>query len=148
MNEDDFEKLLEELQQKIEYEEEATYSKIVIQEYRNPSNFGIIKDPDAIGVVKGSCNDTMKITLRIEKGMVKDACFWTDGCGATIACGSMLTKTIKGKPIEEVINITSDQLTNILGGLPKEHLHCSKLAVDTLQKAIAQYHTRKDRRKT
>lgn len=148
MNEDDFEKLLEELQQKIEYEEETTYSKIVIQEYRNPSNFGIIKDPDAIGVVKGSCNDTMKITLRIEKGMVKDACFWTDGCGATIACGSMLTKTIKGKPIEEVINITSDQLTNILGGLPKEHLHCSKLAVDTLQKAIAQYHTRKDRRKT
>jgi len=148
MNEDDFEKLLEELQQKIEYEEEATYSKIVIQEYRNPSNFGIIKDPDAIGVVKGSCNDTMKITLRIEKGMVKDACFWTDGCGATIACGSMLTKTIKGKTIEEVINITSDQLTNILGGLPKEHLHCSKLAVDTLQKAIAQYHTKKDRRKT
>ena len=77
----------------------------------------------------------MKISLRI-----KDACFWTDGCGATIACGSMLTKMIKGEPLEEAADITSERLTNVLGGLPKEHLHCSKLAVNTLQKAIKNYH--------
>ncbi len=146
MIDNDFEKLLEELQQKIENEEEATYSKVVIQEYRNPSNFGVIENPDAVGMVKGSCNDTMKITLRIEKEAIKDVLFWTDGCGATVACGSMLTKTIKGKSIEDAAAFTDEKLTDMLGGLPKEHLHCSKLAVDALQKAILQYRVKNDGR--
>ena len=133
---DDFEKWLEELQQKIEYEEEQTYSKVVIHEYRKPSNFGVLDNPDLIGEIKGPCGDTMKIGLKTKKQRIIDARFWTDGCGATIACGSMLTKMLKGKTIKEASQITSDSLTKALNGLPKEHLHCSKLAVNTLQKAI------------
>lgn len=140
IDEDDFVKMVEDLQKKIEYEEEATYSQTVIREYRNPSNFGIIENPDAFGEVKGPCGDTMKISLRIEDRKIRDACFWTDGCGATIACGSMLTKMIKGENPTRVADITSEKLTNALGGLPEEHLHCSKLAVDTLHKAIENYH--------
>ena len=136
MTDSDFEKLLEELQRKIEYEEEETYSKIVIREYRNPSNFGVLENPDAAGEIKGPCGDTMKISLRIDNGVITDACFWTDGCGATIACGSMLTKMMKGQIIEEAADITSEELTKTLEGLPEEHMHCSKLAVNTLQKAI------------
>ena len=105
MTDDKFVKLLEELQQKIEYEEEQAYSKVVIHEYRKPSNFGDIENPDAVGKIKGPCGDTMKISLRIEKGRIKDVGFWTDGCGATIACGSMLTKMIKGKTIDEARQI-------------------------------------------
>ena len=140
MDEDGFVKMVEDLQKKIEYEEEATYSQTVIREYRNPSNFGMIENPDAFGEVKGPCGDTMKMSLRIEDRKIRDACFWTDGCGATIACGSMLTKMIKGETPERVADITSERLTNVLGGLPEEHLHCSKLAVNTLQKAIENYH--------
>jgi len=140
MDEDDFVKMVEDLQKKIEYEEEATYSQTVIREYRNPSNFGMIENPDAFGEVKGPCDDTMKISLRIEDRKIRDACFWTDGCGATIACGSMLTKMIKGETLEEAADITSEKLINALGYLPEEHLHCSKLAVNTLQKAIKNYH--------
>lgn len=136
---DDFEKFLEELQRKIEYEEEQTYSKVVIREYRNPSNFGEIENPDVVGKIKGPCRDTMKISLRIENGRIIDACFWTDGCGATIACGSMLTKMIKGKTIKEAADITSEKLIDALKGLPEEHLHCSKLAVSSLQNAIKNY---------
>lgn len=136
MDEDGFVKMVEDLQKKIEYEEEAMYSQTVIREYRNPSNFGMIENPDALGEVKGPCGDTMKISLRIEDRKIKDACFWTDGCGATIACGSMLTKMIKGKTIEEASDITSEKLTSALEGLPKEHMHCSKLAVNTLRKTI------------
>jgi len=136
MDEDDFVKMVEDLQKKIEYEEEATYSQTVIREYRNPSNFGMIENPDAFGEVKGPCGDIMKISLRIEDRKIRDACFWTDGCGATIACGSMLTKMIKGETLEDAADITSERLTNVLGGLPEEHLHCSKLAVNTLRKAI------------
>jgi nitrogen fixation NifU-like protein len=136
---DDFEKWLEELQRKIEYEEEQTYSKIVIREYRNPSNFGDIENPDAVGKIKGPCGDTMKISLKIEKGRIKDVRFWTDGCGATIACGSMITKMIKGKTIDEAAGVTNEKLASALHGLPEEHLHCSKLAVDSLQKTIKNY---------
>ena len=114
MDEDDFVKMVEDLQKKIEYEEEATYSQTVIREYRNPSNFGMMENPDAFGEVKGPCGDTMKISLRIEDRKIRDACFWTDGCGATIACGSMLTKMIKGEIPERVADITSERLTNVL----------------------------------
>ena len=139
MTDDDFLKLLEELQQKIEYGEEQKYSKVVISEYRNPSNFGIIDEPDAIGEIHGPCGDTMKISLRIEKMRIKQAFFWTDGCGATIACGSMLTKILKNKTLKEADNITSSQLLDALEGLPEKHHHCTILAVNTLRKAINNY---------
>ena len=61
MTDDDFVKLLDELQRKIELSEEQIYSKVVIREYRNPSNFGVIDNPDAVGKIKGPCGDTMKI---------------------------------------------------------------------------------------
>jgi len=131
--------MVNDLQSKIEQDEEKDYSKTVINEYRTPSNFGAIEDPDAFGQIKGSCNDTMKISLSIEDGRVKSAYFWTDGCGASIACGSMLTKMATGKTIDEILAITSKQLEDVLGGLPKEHLHCAVLAVDTLHKAIKEY---------
>ena len=61
-----FENWLEELQRKIEYSEKKKFSKIVIQEYKNPDNFGILHDSEAIGMIKGLCGDTMEISLKIE----------------------------------------------------------------------------------
>ncbi len=139
MTDDNFVKLLEELQRKIEYGEEQTYSKVVIREYRNPSNFGVLDDPDAVGKIKGPCGDTMKISLKIEKLKIKQAFFWTDGCGATIACGSILTKIIKGKTPQEANDISSSQFIEALEGLPIEHHHCIILAINALQKAIKNY---------
>jgi len=78
---DDFEKMITEIQRKIEREEELTYSKTAIAEYRNPNNFRNMKSPDALGKIKGSCGDTVKIALSVENEIIKDACFWTDGCG-------------------------------------------------------------------
>jgi nitrogen fixation NifU-like protein len=138
-NNKDFEDLIKHLQQRIDEEEEATYSKKVIEEYRNPTNFGLLKKSNAIGKVKGPCNDTMKITLSIKNGLIKNARFWTDGCGATIACGSMLMKLVKGKKTDKARIISRDNLIKKLDGLPKEHLHCAKLAVDTLNNAIDYY---------
>ncbi len=137
---DDFGKMITEIQRKIERDEELTYSKTVIAEYRNPNNFRNMKSPDALGKVKGSCGDTVKITLSIENDIIIDACFWTDGCGASIACGNMLTNMIKGKAMKEASAITSTKLIEILGGLPKEHKHCATLAVNTLHEAIKDYH--------
>jgi len=136
----DFEGVVKELQQKIDRDEEETYSKKVIREYRNPSNFGFIENPDVTGQVKGTCNDTMRMDLRIKDNVIQDARFWTDGCGASLACGNMLTSMIKGKNIDEADSISSEQLLEVLDGLPEEHQHCAKLAVDTLHKVIRDYH--------
>ena len=133
---DSFEKIIKEIQRKIEYEEETEFSKKVINEYRNPSNFGVIDNPDAVGKTKGPCGDTMQIMLKIDNGKVTDVRFWTDGCGTSIACGSMLTKMIKGKTIEEIFAITSEKLNDELDGLPENHVHCTVLAVNTLKKTI------------
>jgi nitrogen fixation NifU-like protein len=135
----DFEGVVKELQQKIDRDEEETYSKKVIEEYRNPSNFGFIENPDVTGQVKGPCGDTMRMYLRIKDNVIQEARFWTDGCGASLACGNMLTSMIKGKNIDEADNISSEQLLEVLDGLPDEHQHCAKLAVDTLHKATEDY---------
>jgi len=143
MTEDELEKTIKELQEKIEQDEEKTYSKIVIKEYRNPTNFGILEHPDADGTIKGPCGDTMKITIKIKNGKIKDARFWTDGCGATIACGNMLTKMIKRKKPSEALEISQDDLIKKLNGLPKEHSHCAKLTLITLNKALEKHIERK-----
>jgi len=134
-----FEKLMRELQNKINTEEEKTYSKKVIEEYRNPSNFGFIKNPDASGKIKGPCGDTMRIDLKIKDSVIFDVRFWTNGCGASIACGSMLSKMIKGKTLQEADKITSVELLKALDDLPAEHQHCTKLAVDTLHDCLSNY---------
>ncbi|KAA0002516.1 MAG: iron-sulfur cluster assembly scaffold protein [Thermoplasmata archaeon] len=124
-----------EMERKIMEEIEKIYSPIVIKEWRNPSNIGKIK-ANAFAVVTGKCGDTMEIYLSIEDEMIKDASFLTDGCGATIACGSMLTKLVKGLSIEEAKNLDGEWLLKKLGGLPEENTHCATLAILTLKKAL------------
>jgi nitrogen fixation NifU-like protein len=130
---------LSELQRKIENEEEKKYSKIVIQEFKNPCNIGLLENPDAFQKIKGPCGDTMKIGLKIKDDIITDARFWTDGCGATIACGSMLTKMTIGLSVKNAKMITKDNLIKALLGLPDEHIHCAKLAASCLQNAIRKY---------
>jgi nitrogen fixation NifU-like protein len=137
--EKDLEKLIEELQEKIENDEEADFSKKMIHEYRNPSNFGVLENPDAIGKIKGPCGDTMEIMLKIKNNRITSIRFLTDGCGTSIACGSMLTKIVKDKTLDEVELITSQDLNRALEGLPEDHVHCTILAVNTLRKALNNY---------
>ena len=136
MTNDDLEKLIEELQEKVEYNEEQAYSKIVIQEYRNPSNFGVLKNPDAIGKIKGPCGDTMEISVKVENDQIIKCTFDTDGCGASVACGSIVTEMAEGKLIRNARNITQKKILQFCGGLPEEDQHCALLAANTLQKAI------------
>ena len=81
----------------------------------------------------------MGMDLKIKDNVIQDACFWTDGCGASLACGNMLTSMIKGKNIDEANGISSEQLLEVLDGLPKEHQHCARLAVNTLHKIVKNY---------
>ena len=139
MTDDTLVNIAKELQKKLEAEEEKTYSKRVIREYRNPTNFGVLDNPDVIAEIKGPCGDTMRMTLKINGGRITKTRFWTDGCGASIACGNMLSRMIEGKTLPEARNITSEKLMKSLDGLPVEHQHCASLAVNTMNKCLKNY---------
>ena len=132
MKQKEFEKFYQELLHKITEEEAAQYSPIVLDEYHHPKNFGTLDHPSATGTVKGPCGDTMSIQLRVNENIITQEAFWTDGCGASIACGSMLTQLIHNQTIEQANQISSKHLQLSLGGLPEEHIHCTELAINTL----------------
>lgn len=140
MNEDNFDDWVKEIQEEIIEKEREIYSEKVIQEYQNPKNFCKLENADSSGKITGVCGDTMEIFLKIENQRISKASFLTDGCGATIACGSMVTQMIEGKKIKEVENLRTEDLIKALEGLPDENLHCAKLAVATVHMALVNYH--------
>jgi len=135
----DFDRMVAELQREIVEQERALYSDKVIEEAYNPRNLGRIPESDAHGLVHGWCGDTMEIYLRLNGEIVEEATFMTDGCGATLACGSMLTQMVTGVLLEEASEIRPEDLLKALDGLPEEGVHCAELAVSTLQNAISSW---------
>lgn len=128
-----------ELQELIMADMRKVYTETVIDHAMNPRNVGDMENADGFGKVTGSCGDTMEIWLKVKDGIVADATFLTDGCGTTIASGSMVTELIKGKSIPEAQKVTRQVILNALGGLPEESLHCALLTADTLKEAIKDY---------
>jgi nitrogen fixation NifU-like protein len=124
------------LQEEILRREQAMYSAKVLEEARQPHNLGVMDEFDGYGLVFGSCGDTMEIFLRVNGERIESASFMTDGCGPTVACGSILTRMVQGKSPAEAAAIEAAELILALDGLPPEHIHCATLAVDTLHQAI------------
>ena len=116
------------------------YSEKVLDHFRNPRNVGEIPDANGIGEVgNAKCGDIMKIYLKIEDNIVKDAKFKTFGCGSAIASSSMATELIKGHTVEEAWNLTNKAVAEALDGLPPVKMHCSVLAEEGIHKAINDY---------
>jgi nitrogen fixation protein NifU and related proteins len=84
--------------EELEKEVWAGYTEAVRDHAQNPRNAGSIPHADGFAVVTGPCGDTMKIWLRVKEEVIQEAAFWTDGCGPSIASGSMVTELAKGKP--------------------------------------------------
>ena len=129
----------DELQKLILEDARKIYSETTIDHFMNPRNLGDMSDADGFGRVTGSCGDTMEIWLKVNSGTIADASFMTDGCGTSIASGSMVTEMVKGKSIIEAQKISQQDVLGALGGLPKESEHCALLAADTLREAIRDY---------
>jgi nitrogen fixation NifU-like protein len=135
----EFDDPFQELEQSVMEDMKETYSEKTIEHFLNPRNLGEIPAPDGFGRVTGPCGDTMEIYLKVRDSRVMNASFRTDGCGTTIASGSMVTELVKGKSIVEALKITRDDILNALGGLPEDSLHCALLAANTLKEAIKDY---------
>lgn len=121
------------------------YNEKVIDYFMNPRNAGHLADADGVGEVgNAKCGDVMKIYLDVDENeVIRDVKFETFGCAAAIATSSMATEMVKGKTLDEALKITNKNVAEELGGLPPEKLHCSLLAEEALQAAVADYRRRK-----
>ncbi|XUW99702.1 MAG: Fe-S cluster assembly scaffold protein NifU [Dehalogenimonas sp.] len=122
----------------------AAYSPLVIEHVKNPRNIGEMENPDGVGRVGNPvCGDVMELYIKVKDGIITDASFKTFGCGAAIATSSMVTEMVKGKTIEEALEISNRAVAEALGGLPPVKMHCSVLAEEALKKAIENYYERR-----
>ncbi len=119
------------------------YSEQVRDHYANPRNVGTVADPSGQAIVRSPLDsDTVLITLRIENGIVQEAKFKCMGCAVAIACSSMATEMVVGKPVEEAVNISEQEVADALGGIPEYKMRCSNLAPEAIRRAIDDWRKR------
>jgi len=129
----------ETFQELVKAEMRKVYSETAIEHAMNPRNVGNMDNADGFARITGPCGDTMEIWLKVRNYIVTEATFMTDGCGTSIASGSMVTEIAKGKSVGEVRKISQQDVLNALGGLPEESEHCALLAANTLRAAVKDY---------
>jgi len=129
----------EQFDELIKAEMRKVYSETVIEHSMNPRNVGDIEDANGFARITGPCGDTMQIWLKVNNDTISDASFMTDGCGTTIASGSMITEMAKGRTIFQAQKISQEDVLNALSGLPEESQHCALLAANALKEAVKEY---------
>ena len=121
----------------------AFYSEKVMDHFANPRNVGELEDANGVGEIgNAKCGDIMKMYIKVEDGRIADVKFKTFGCGSAIATSSIATEMIKGKTIEEALQLSNKAVVEALDGLPAHKIHCSVLAEQSIKAAIADYYRR------
>ena len=119
------------------------YTEQVMDHFMNPRNMGEMEDASGVGTVgNAKCGDIMRIYIKVEDDVITDVKFKTFGCGAAIATSSKATELVKGKTLDEALQITNKMVMDALGGLPPVKVHCSVLAEEALHAAIQDYKDR------
>lgn len=126
----------EERQDQILQNVREVYSEAVIDHAMNPRNVGEMAEADGYGCVSGDCGDRLEMWLKVRDGKILRAQFWTDGCAAQIACGSVVTELVAGKPLIEAHRINARDVLAALSDLPDENKHCAVRAVDVVKEAV------------
>jgi|TARA_B100001250_G_scaffold198964_1_gene170685 nitrogen fixation NifU-like protein len=124
------------------------YSDKVLDHYENPRNVGKMNDDDVnvgTGMVGApACGDVMRLQIKVDdNGVIEDAKFKTYGCGSAIASSSLLTEWVKGRSLDQATEIKNKDIAEELG-LPPVKIHCSVLAEDAIQAAIADVKSKRD----
>ncbi len=116
------------------------YSEKVMDHFENPRNVGELENASGVGTVgNAKCGDIMRMFIKVDDGIITDVRFKTFGCGAAIATSSMATEMVKGKTIEEALQLTNQAVAEALDGLPPVKMHCSLLAEEAIKAAIEDY---------
>ena len=122
------------------------YSEKVMDHFSNQRNVGEMENPSGVGTVgNAKCGDIMRMYLDIdENGVIREAKFKTFGCGAAVATSSMATELVKGKTVQQALEVTNKAVMEALDGLPPVKVHCSLLAEEAIHAALWDYAKKND----
>jgi nitrogen fixation NifU-like protein len=109
---------------------------------RYPQNIGLFDNLNRKGAAVGKCGDSIEVSLKIETGAIADIKVLPHGCLYTLVCASAMSELAKGRDLDHALELEPHEVADALGGLPEDHLHCARLAVNTLGEAIADYYRR------
>ncbi|HXO36061.1 MAG TPA: iron-sulfur cluster assembly scaffold protein [Candidatus Acidoferrales bacterium] len=122
----------------------TVYSEQVRAHYAAPRNVGSIAEPSGKAIVRSPVDsDTVLITLRIEEGIIQEVKFKCMGCAVAIACSSIATELVLGKPVEAASRISEQAVADALGGIPDYKMRCSNLAPQAIREAIEDWKSRR-----
>jgi nitrogen fixation protein NifU and related proteins len=107
---------------------------------RQPKNIGSFDDPSGKGAAVGKCGDSIEVSLQIDSGTIADIRVLPHGCIYTLVCASAMSELARGRDLEHALELEPQDVVTALGGLPEDHIHCARLAVNTLGEAIADYY--------
>jgi nitrogen fixation NifU-like protein len=121
------------------------YSDKAIGYYLNKTDIGVLADADQETELTGTCGDTMRIYLKIAGGRISDAKIQVLGCPGAVAAAMATAELVKGKALEDAVNVKDRDIFRMLEKIPDQKQHCIRLAVKTLQKAISEYQVKHDK---
>jgi nitrogen fixation NifU-like protein len=112
------------------------YSETLIEHFRNPRNAGMMRDPDGVGESEyAECMDLARVFLRVRGGRIEEARFQTYGCGPTIAASSAATELIRGRSVEELMELAEASVEDAVGGLPADRVHAAQVVTAAIRAA-------------
>jgi nitrogen fixation NifU-like protein len=114
----------------------TVYSETTAEHILYPRNNRPVPEPDGYAESQSVCNETMKIWLKLDRGRIYQTGFWTDGCAAAIACGSMASELAKDRPATDALSIGANEIADALVDFPEGNFHCAVLAAQTLREAL------------
>jgi len=130
---------LDDLQEEIFDEARGALGEKGFDRWRNPRFAGKMENPDGHGRVLGTCGDTMEIFFKFKNNIVKEGSYMTDGCASSGVSGSFAVELALGKTVDELADITGEDVLEAIGRLPEEETHCAFLAAQTIQDALTSY---------
>ncbi|WP_028584718.1 iron-sulfur cluster assembly scaffold protein [Desulfogranum mediterraneum] len=139
MNDEQFNALVDKIQEQVFDDAKDAYGATGFERWRNPRFGGRMEDADSKGRITGSCGDTMEMFLKFADSRVTEASYVTDGCGSSNVCGSFAAEMAIGKSIEEIFDLTGQDVLARIGQFPEKEEHCAYLAIKTVQDAVNNY---------
>jgi nitrogen fixation NifU-like protein len=119
-----------------------TIGQFFLSHAQDPRNIKELETANGMAVGIGTCGDTLAVQIRAENGIIEDIGCIPRGCLYTVVCASVMSELAKGQPLENVLALQPEEIDALLGGLPSDHQHCARLAVNSLGEAIDDYYQR------
>ncbi len=120
------------------------YTKKTLDHFRNPKNIGELKNADATATIGNMiCGDQLSFSIKVKDNIIEDIKFLSFGCASNIATASVMTEIVKGMTLNEAKKIDWNKIVFKLGGLPRQKIHCSIMAIEGLRKVIAEYEAKR-----